>query len=178
MTRPFDLPITPIDLAECVGMTSVHVNRTLRELRGEQVVEFQIRPSADKGSARKLQAIADFDPGVPLSGTAATLRSLVGRGLRPSLTSIVMRQVANRMVTKSSAPRRTSRLAHCNRGHKINIDLLTFRHYGKVSLHILTLFDLAPIVELETSEPDIKTYVGSPCSILSAPLLLELPCSG
>ena len=58
----YDLPITQIDLAECVGMTSVHVNRTLRELRGEQVVEFRYGRVQIK-DLRKLQAIADFDPG-------------------------------------------------------------------------------------------------------------------
>jgi CRP-like cAMP-binding protein len=35
----FALPLTQTDLAECVGLTNVHVNRTLKELREEGLVE-------------------------------------------------------------------------------------------------------------------------------------------
>ena len=37
----YDLPLTQTDLAECLGLTNVHVNRTLRELREDGLVEFQ-----------------------------------------------------------------------------------------------------------------------------------------
>lgn len=37
----YDLPLTQADLGECMGLTNIHVNRTLRELREEGVVEFQ-----------------------------------------------------------------------------------------------------------------------------------------
>ncbi|MBX3565089.1 MAG: Crp/Fnr family transcriptional regulator [Sphingomonas sp.] len=40
---PFDyaLPITQTELAECLGLTSVHVNRVLRDLREAGLVEFR-----------------------------------------------------------------------------------------------------------------------------------------
>ena len=58
----YDFPITQIDLAEASGLTPVHVNRVLRELREERAVEFR------SGRVRindlpKLKAIAGFDPG-------------------------------------------------------------------------------------------------------------------
>jgi CRP-like cAMP-binding protein len=37
----FALPITQIDLAESLGLTSVHVNRVLRQLRENQLATFQ-----------------------------------------------------------------------------------------------------------------------------------------
>lgn len=37
----YDLPLTQTDLAECTGLTNVHVNRTLRELREEGLVALQ-----------------------------------------------------------------------------------------------------------------------------------------
>lgn len=47
----FDFPITQADLAEATGLTQVHVNRTLQELRREGLIEL---------SRRKLR-ILDFD---------------------------------------------------------------------------------------------------------------------
>lgn len=37
----YDLPLTQNELADCLGITPVHVNRTLQELRGTGVVEFR-----------------------------------------------------------------------------------------------------------------------------------------
>ena len=37
----YDLPMTQTDLSECLGLTAVHVNRTLKELREQGVVEFR-----------------------------------------------------------------------------------------------------------------------------------------
>ncbi|WP_342153392.1 Crp/Fnr family transcriptional regulator [Methylorubrum sp. SB2] len=37
------LPLTQVDLAECVGVTIVHVNRTLRELRSLDLIELKDR---------------------------------------------------------------------------------------------------------------------------------------
>jgi CRP-like cAMP-binding protein len=37
----YELPLTQMDLAECLGITSVHVNRTLKELREGGLVEFR-----------------------------------------------------------------------------------------------------------------------------------------
>lgn len=58
-TYPF--PLTQTDLAECVGLTPIHVNRTLKELREQGLVQFK--------SGRVtildwdgLQEVAEFDP--------------------------------------------------------------------------------------------------------------------
>ena len=37
----FDFPLTQVELGQCLGLTSVHVNRTLQELRRRGVVELQ-----------------------------------------------------------------------------------------------------------------------------------------
>lgn len=37
----YALPLTQTDLAECLGLTSVHINRTLKELREQGLVEFR-----------------------------------------------------------------------------------------------------------------------------------------
>jgi len=37
----YDLPLTQSDVGECLGLTNVHVNRTLRELRENGLMEFQ-----------------------------------------------------------------------------------------------------------------------------------------
>ncbi|WP_342251504.1 Crp/Fnr family transcriptional regulator [Sphingomonas sp. OTU376] len=57
----FRLPLTQVDLAECVGLTPVHVNRTLKLLREEGTVDMQ------RGRVRildlaRLHAIAEFNP--------------------------------------------------------------------------------------------------------------------
>lgn len=57
----YDLPLTQADIAECLGLTSVHVNRMLKELRQQQLVEFtggriEIRDWAG------LQRLAEFSP--------------------------------------------------------------------------------------------------------------------
>lgn len=57
----FDFPLTQRELAECLGLTVVHVNRTLQELRRRKVIEAENRQIRflDKGA---LEAIAEFDP--------------------------------------------------------------------------------------------------------------------
>ena len=57
----YDLALTQTDLAECLGLTPVHVNRTLKQLRERGLVEFrggrvaiQDRPG--------LERVAEFDP--------------------------------------------------------------------------------------------------------------------
>jgi CRP-like cAMP-binding protein len=57
----FNLPITQSELADCVGLSAVHVNRVLQDLRKQGLIrvnrsEFQLlRP-------RELREIAGFDP--------------------------------------------------------------------------------------------------------------------
>ena len=57
----YELPLTQTDLAECLGLTPVHVNRTLKELRTRGLVEFRGGRVAihDPGG---LERVAEFDP--------------------------------------------------------------------------------------------------------------------
>ena len=57
----YHLALTQTDLAECLGLTSVHVNRTLKELREAGVLEFRSRRVSILDQAR-LERIAEFDP--------------------------------------------------------------------------------------------------------------------
>ena len=57
----YDLPLTQSDLAECLGLTSVHVNRTLKELRERGVVEFR-SGRVEISDLPSLEKIAEFDP--------------------------------------------------------------------------------------------------------------------
>jgi CRP-like cAMP-binding protein len=57
----YPLGITQIDLAECLGMTAVHINRTLKELREQGVVEFRHGRVAI-GDLDELRRVAEFDP--------------------------------------------------------------------------------------------------------------------
>jgi CRP-like cAMP-binding protein len=58
----YDLQLTQTDLAECLGLTSVHVNRVLKELREQELVEF--RGSRVKlMNVEGLRKVAEFDPG-------------------------------------------------------------------------------------------------------------------
>lgn len=57
----FEFPLTQRELAECLGLTVVHVNRTLQELRRRGLVEAGNRQVTilDK---RGLETLAEFDP--------------------------------------------------------------------------------------------------------------------
>jgi CRP-like cAMP-binding protein len=57
-----DLPITQEELADALGMTSVHVNRTLMVLRAGNLVEFE-RGQLHVLDWPKLAATGEFDPG-------------------------------------------------------------------------------------------------------------------
>jgi hypothetical protein len=57
----FDLMTTQEQLGEATGLTSVHVNRTLQEIRGESLLSFrQGRVEIPNWDA--LVATAEFDP--------------------------------------------------------------------------------------------------------------------
>jgi CRP-like cAMP-binding protein len=55
----FDLALTQVDLAECLGMTPVHMNRTLRDLRDQDIVEFRNRRVVI-GDLARMRRIAEF----------------------------------------------------------------------------------------------------------------------
>jgi len=57
----FPLRITQTDLAECLGLTSVHVNRTLRELREKGLAVFR-DSRVEILDPAGLQRTAEFDP--------------------------------------------------------------------------------------------------------------------
>jgi CRP-like cAMP-binding protein len=57
----FRLPITQTQFAECLGLTGVHVNRVLRELREAGLADFRggVVTIHDRAA---LEAVAEFDP--------------------------------------------------------------------------------------------------------------------
>ena len=57
----FPLKITQTDLAECLGLTSVHVNRTLRQLREAGLGTFR-DGRVEILDAAGLARTAEFDP--------------------------------------------------------------------------------------------------------------------
>jgi CRP-like cAMP-binding protein len=58
----YALNLTQTDLAECLGLTAVHVNRTLKELRERGLVEFRNRRVTIR-DLPGLRRVAEFDPG-------------------------------------------------------------------------------------------------------------------
>ncbi|WP_106639382.1 Crp/Fnr family transcriptional regulator [Allosphingosinicella vermicomposti] len=57
----YELPLTQEDFGELLGLTAVHVNRSLRELREQDVVTFN-KKVVDIRDWERLTAIAEFDP--------------------------------------------------------------------------------------------------------------------
>jgi CRP-like cAMP-binding protein len=57
----YALALTQTDLAECLGLTSVHVNRVLKELREGGIIEFRGGQVSILGLAQ-LERTAEFDP--------------------------------------------------------------------------------------------------------------------
>jgi CRP-like cAMP-binding protein len=57
----FALDLTQTDLAECLGLTSVHVNRTLKELREQGLMTFRNGRVTIEDPAG-LHRVAEFDP--------------------------------------------------------------------------------------------------------------------
>ncbi len=57
----FDLPLTQGDLAECLGLTPIHVNRMLKELRQRELLEMRQKRVVIHDLAT-LERAAEFDP--------------------------------------------------------------------------------------------------------------------
>ena len=75
-----DWPLTQADIAEATGLTSVHVNRTLQQMRREGLIEIAGRKLAILNLAR-LQCVASFNPDyLHLGGGAADLGSSSRQG--------------------------------------------------------------------------------------------------
>jgi len=58
----YALPLTQTDLAECLGLTAVHVNRTLKELREQELVSFR-DGRVQLHDLAALRRLAEFDAG-------------------------------------------------------------------------------------------------------------------
>jgi CRP-like cAMP-binding protein len=56
----FTLPITQADLGDATGLTNIHVNRTLRELRTQGIVELRAG-TVTIPDWNRLVSVADFD---------------------------------------------------------------------------------------------------------------------
>ena len=56
----FELPVTQADLGDCLGLSTVHVNRVLQQLRKEDLIEVQ-RTNFRLVDPQKLEALAEFD---------------------------------------------------------------------------------------------------------------------
>lgn len=57
----YALPLTQDDLAECLGMTAVHVNRMLKQLRDRDLVTFRSGRVVIH-NLEELKAVAEFEP--------------------------------------------------------------------------------------------------------------------
>jgi CRP-like cAMP-binding protein len=55
------MPMTQVDLADATGLTSVHINRTLRDLRRDKLIELRSRLLVIQDWARLVEA-AEFNP--------------------------------------------------------------------------------------------------------------------
>lgn len=65
----YDLPFTQADLADLLGLSAVHVNRSLQELRGSGLLSFRGR-RATIHNVRALRELSMFDPAyLPVRGT-------------------------------------------------------------------------------------------------------------
>jgi CRP-like cAMP-binding protein len=58
----YEFPLTQRELSECLGLTVVHANRTLQELRRRGLVELENRQLTIR-DRRGLEGVAEFDPG-------------------------------------------------------------------------------------------------------------------
>ncbi len=57
----YELPMTQEQIADCTGLTAVHVNRTLKTLEAERLIDRRSSRSVSIGDWKKLAAAGDFD---------------------------------------------------------------------------------------------------------------------
>jgi CRP-like cAMP-binding protein len=69
----FDFPLTQHELADVLGLSVVHMNRVLQQLRAEGLIEF-VRSRLTICDRRRLTEVADFDPGYLTAGDASAGR--------------------------------------------------------------------------------------------------------
>jgi CRP-like cAMP-binding protein len=58
----YEFPLTQRELSECLGLTVVHANRTLQELRRRGLIDLENRRLRIR-DRRGLEGVAEFDPG-------------------------------------------------------------------------------------------------------------------
>jgi CRP-like cAMP-binding protein len=89
----FALPMTQSDLADALGLTPVHVNRVLKTLREEGVLEMK-KAHVNLGDPDKLASIGDFN-GIYLHA-ASEQRLDEAQGNRNALTPLPQRRASDR----------------------------------------------------------------------------------
>jgi CRP-like cAMP-binding protein len=57
----FDLPFTQQDFADALGLSAVHINRTIQELRRQKLIEWEGRVVRLLRRS-ELEQLAEFDP--------------------------------------------------------------------------------------------------------------------
>lgn len=57
----YELPMTQEQIADCTGLTSVHVNRTLKMMEAEKLITRRSSRTVTIGDWRKLAEAGDFD---------------------------------------------------------------------------------------------------------------------
>jgi CRP-like cAMP-binding protein len=57
----YELPMTQEQLADATGLTPVHVNRTIKTLEGDGLINRSSARSIEIGDWRKLAKVGDFD---------------------------------------------------------------------------------------------------------------------
>jgi DNA-binding GntR family transcriptional regulator len=57
----YDLPLTQAELGDALGISTVHVNRTLQDLRGEGLITLQAGP-VTMLDWKRLREAGEFDP--------------------------------------------------------------------------------------------------------------------
>jgi len=60
-TTRYELPMTQDQMADCTGLTAVHVNRTLKTLEAEGLIERTSTRTVTIGDWKKLAEAGDFD---------------------------------------------------------------------------------------------------------------------
>ena len=60
-SNQYELPMTQEQIADCTGLTSVHVNRTLKILEAEGLIQRRSSRTVTIGDWKKLAEAGDFD---------------------------------------------------------------------------------------------------------------------
>jgi hypothetical protein len=84
----FPLPITQADMADALGLSNVHMNRVLQDLRKQQLVEFR-RKSLSILNLPRLKAMAEFRADYLHAITARHEKPILEKPSRPVTRPLV-----------------------------------------------------------------------------------------